>query len=147
MASLFGWYGPLIDLSTAPRHIGEFVQLLVFVHRCFPVQVSFSFTLFTHLVPPFLILLLFAVQIIQNRKRTNSNRHSSRRWYDAVFWCLSLADSNGVYGFSRRCRFVTEYVIQFRLLWEFWNWFQCVMISINININIVFWNVFRFYDY
>ncbi|KAK2375773.1 hypothetical protein QL285_076641 [Trifolium repens] len=44
MASLFGWYGPLIDLSTAPRHIGEFVQLLVFVHRCFPVQYKSSKT-------------------------------------------------------------------------------------------------------
>jgi len=44
MGSVFGWYGPLIDLSTASRHIGEFVQLLVFVHRCFPVQFKSSKT-------------------------------------------------------------------------------------------------------
>jgi len=44
MGSVFGWYGPLIDLSTASRHIGEFVQLLVFVHRCFPVHYKSSKT-------------------------------------------------------------------------------------------------------
>ncbi|XP_039690832.1 uncharacterized protein [Medicago truncatula] len=44
MGSVFGWYGPLIDLSIASRHIGEFVQLLVFVHRCFPVQFKSSKT-------------------------------------------------------------------------------------------------------
>ncbi|XP_027368367.1 uncharacterized protein LOC113874340 [Abrus precatorius] len=42
MGSPFGWYGPLIDLSTASSHIGDFVQLLVFVHRSFSVQVSHS---------------------------------------------------------------------------------------------------------
>ncbi|KAI5435987.1 uncharacterized protein LOC127118898 isoform X1 [Lathyrus oleraceus] len=42
MASPFGWYGPLIDLCNASHHIGEFVQLLVFVHRCFPVQYKSS---------------------------------------------------------------------------------------------------------
>lgn len=43
MASAFGWYGPLIDIRSAPSHIGDFVQLLVFVHRSFPVQVSLNF--------------------------------------------------------------------------------------------------------
>ncbi|KAK7275427.1 hypothetical protein RIF29_16543 [Crotalaria pallida] len=38
MASAFGWYGPLIDLRSASSHIGDFVQLLVFVHRSFLVQ-------------------------------------------------------------------------------------------------------------
>ncbi|KAK7385222.1 hypothetical protein VNO78_30936 [Psophocarpus tetragonolobus] len=38
MGSAIGWYGPLIDLYTASSHIGDFVQLLVFVHRSFPVQ-------------------------------------------------------------------------------------------------------------
>ncbi|XP_057486690.1 uncharacterized protein LOC130772819 [Actinidia eriantha] len=33
-----GWYGPLIDLSKAPSHIGDYVQLLVFVHTSTPVQ-------------------------------------------------------------------------------------------------------------
>ncbi|XP_039053131.1 uncharacterized protein LOC120195093 isoform X2 [Hibiscus syriacus] len=33
-------YGPLIDLSEASHHMGHFVQLLVFVHRSTPVQVS-----------------------------------------------------------------------------------------------------------
>ncbi|XP_058768892.1 uncharacterized protein LOC131642689 isoform X2 [Vicia villosa] len=42
MASPFGWYGPLIDLCNASHHIAEFVQLLVFVHRCFPVQYKSS---------------------------------------------------------------------------------------------------------
>eukprot|EP01018_Ginkgo_biloba_P005158 Gb_13658 [translate_table: standard] len=28
-----GWYGPLIDLSAAPSHVGDYVQLLVFVHQ------------------------------------------------------------------------------------------------------------------
>ncbi|XP_014504088.1 uncharacterized protein LOC106764323 isoform X2 [Vigna radiata var. radiata] len=42
MASAFGWFGPLIDLSRASSHIGDFVQLLVFVHRSFPVQCKFS---------------------------------------------------------------------------------------------------------
>ncbi|KAJ1439244.1 hypothetical protein SESBI_02615 [Sesbania bispinosa] len=42
MASAFGWYGPLIDLCTASRHIGDFVQLLVFVHRSFSVQCKSS---------------------------------------------------------------------------------------------------------
>ncbi|XP_062099198.1 uncharacterized protein LOC133805111 isoform X2 [Humulus lupulus] len=38
MTSVVGWYGPLIDLSRAALHIGDFVQLLVFVHRSTPVQ-------------------------------------------------------------------------------------------------------------
>ncbi|KAK7321037.1 hypothetical protein VNO77_31145 [Canavalia gladiata] len=42
MASPFGWYGPLIDLSAASSHIGDFVQLLVFVHRSFSVQCKSS---------------------------------------------------------------------------------------------------------
>ncbi|KAH9321340.1 hypothetical protein KI387_015979, partial [Taxus chinensis] len=33
-----GWYGPLIDLSVAPEHIGGYVQLLVFVHQFHPPQ-------------------------------------------------------------------------------------------------------------
>ncbi|KAF8404150.1 hypothetical protein HHK36_009030 [Tetracentron sinense] len=32
------WYGPLIDLSKAASHIGDYVQLLVFVHRSRPIQ-------------------------------------------------------------------------------------------------------------
>ncbi|KHN33874.1 hypothetical protein glysoja_021755 [Glycine soja] len=40
MGSTFGWYGPLIDLSIASSHVGDFIQLLVFVHRCFPVQTT-----------------------------------------------------------------------------------------------------------
>ncbi|KAL2893197.1 Pyridine nucleotide-disulfide oxidoreductase domain-containing protein 1 [Bienertia sinuspersici] len=28
-----GWYGPLIDLSAASSYVGDFVQLLVFIHR------------------------------------------------------------------------------------------------------------------
>ncbi|OAY58240.1 uncharacterized protein LOC110608090 isoform X1 [Manihot esculenta] len=42
MTSTIGWYGPLIDLSKATSHIGDFVQLLVFVHRCNPVQYKLS---------------------------------------------------------------------------------------------------------
>ncbi|KAK7373124.1 hypothetical protein VNO80_06522 [Phaseolus coccineus] len=42
MASAFGWFGPLIDLSKASSHVGDFVQLLVFVHRSFPVQCKSS---------------------------------------------------------------------------------------------------------
>ncbi|XP_052201056.1 uncharacterized protein LOC127807349 isoform X2 [Diospyros lotus] len=37
-----GWYGPLIDLSKAFSHIGDYVQLLVFVHRSTPVQYKLS---------------------------------------------------------------------------------------------------------
>ncbi|XP_042486220.1 uncharacterized protein LOC122066483 isoform X2 [Macadamia integrifolia] len=33
-----GWYGPLIDLSKAVSHIGDYVQLLVFVHKSRPIQ-------------------------------------------------------------------------------------------------------------
>ncbi|XP_058097177.1 uncharacterized protein LOC131242504 isoform X2 [Magnolia sinica] len=32
------WYGPLINLSEAASHIGDYVQLLVFVHRSRPIQ-------------------------------------------------------------------------------------------------------------
>ncbi|KAL3736675.1 hypothetical protein ACJRO7_025591 [Eucalyptus globulus] len=42
MASAIGWYGPLIDLSGAASHVGDFVQLLVFVHRSTPVQYKLS---------------------------------------------------------------------------------------------------------
>ncbi|XP_020536923.1 uncharacterized protein LOC105638906 isoform X2 [Jatropha curcas] len=42
MTSAIGWYGPLIDLSKASSHIGDFVQLLVVVHRCNPVQYKLS---------------------------------------------------------------------------------------------------------
>ncbi|KAI8531297.1 hypothetical protein RHMOL_Rhmol11G0125400 [Rhododendron molle] len=38
MAGAIGWYGPLIDLSKAASHVGDYVQLIVFVHRCTPVQ-------------------------------------------------------------------------------------------------------------
>ncbi|CAK7347016.1 unnamed protein product [Dovyalis caffra] len=38
MTSAIGWYGPLLDLCKAASHIGDFVQLLVFVHRSIPVQ-------------------------------------------------------------------------------------------------------------
>lgn len=34
-----GWYGPLIDLSSAAFHVGDLVQLIVFVHRSTPLQV------------------------------------------------------------------------------------------------------------
>lgn len=40
MTSAIGWYGPLIGLSNAALHVGDFVQLLVLVHRSTPVQVS-----------------------------------------------------------------------------------------------------------
>ena len=58
-------------------------------------------------------LLPRTLQILQNRKRINTNRHSSRRWNHAIFRSFSLADSNGVVGFSRRCCFVTEYCFFF----------------------------------
>ncbi|KAL8110216.1 uncharacterized protein LOC141670915 [Apium graveolens] len=38
MASAIGWYGPLIDLCNASSHVGEFVQLIVFVHKSTPAQ-------------------------------------------------------------------------------------------------------------
>ena len=41
MASI-RWWGPLIDLSAAASHVGDFVQLLVFVHLSNPIKVSFS---------------------------------------------------------------------------------------------------------
>ncbi|CAO2826320.1 unnamed protein product [Amaranthus hypochondriacus] len=37
-----GWYGPLVDLSAATFHVGDFVQLLVFVHRSTPLQYKLS---------------------------------------------------------------------------------------------------------
>ncbi|KAI9086863.1 hypothetical protein K1719_031186 [Acacia pycnantha] len=41
MASALGWYGPLIDLSRASSHFGDFVQLLLFVlHRSTPLQIT-----------------------------------------------------------------------------------------------------------
>ncbi|GMH21833.1 hypothetical protein Nepgr_023676 [Nepenthes gracilis] len=42
MAGAIGWCGPLIDLSAAPSHIGDYVQLVVFVHRSTPVQYKLS---------------------------------------------------------------------------------------------------------
>ncbi|KAK4572898.1 hypothetical protein RGQ29_031054 [Quercus rubra] len=43
MTSAIGWYGPLIDLSEASLHVGDFVQLLVLVHRSTPtVQYKLS---------------------------------------------------------------------------------------------------------
>ncbi|GLT73503.1 hypothetical protein SLA2020_453570 [Shorea laevis] len=42
MTSAIGWYGPLIDLSGAALHVGDFVQLLVLVHRSTPVQYKLS---------------------------------------------------------------------------------------------------------
>ncbi|KAF6155525.1 hypothetical protein GIB67_017880 [Kingdonia uniflora] len=36
LMSLIGWYGSLIDLSRASSHMGDYVQLLVFVHRTRP---------------------------------------------------------------------------------------------------------------
>ncbi|KAI0511746.1 hypothetical protein KFK09_012378 [Dendrobium nobile] len=38
MAAAIGWYGPLIDLSRASSHVGDLVQLLVFVHRSQPTE-------------------------------------------------------------------------------------------------------------
>lgn len=61
MASAFGWFGPLIDLSRASSHIGDFVQLLVFVHRSFPVQVSYSpLSLSLYSIPPSFTVNLIA---------------------------------------------------------------------------------------
>lgn len=42
MTSAIGWYGPLIDLSKAALHIGDFVQLVVFIHRITPLQYKSS---------------------------------------------------------------------------------------------------------
>ncbi|KAL3513599.1 hypothetical protein ACH5RR_026316 [Cinchona calisaya] len=42
MSAVFGWYGPLIDLSKASSHVGDYVQLLVFVHKSTPVQYKLS---------------------------------------------------------------------------------------------------------
>ncbi|PIN24770.1 hypothetical protein CDL12_02494 [Handroanthus impetiginosus] len=38
MAAAIGWYGLLIDLSKASSYVGDYVQLLVFVHKPTPVQ-------------------------------------------------------------------------------------------------------------
>ncbi|XP_020579534.1 uncharacterized protein LOC110024099 isoform X3 [Phalaenopsis equestris] len=38
MAAAIGWYGPLIDLSRASSHVGDMVQLLVFVQRSQPIE-------------------------------------------------------------------------------------------------------------
>ncbi|KAG8378290.1 hypothetical protein BUALT_Bualt08G0122100 [Buddleja alternifolia] len=38
MAAAIGWYGPLIDLCKASSHVGDYVQLLVFVHKATPIQ-------------------------------------------------------------------------------------------------------------
>uniref|UniRef100_A0A1D1XSD4 Ferrochelatase n=2 Tax=Anthurium amnicola TaxID=1678845 RepID=A0A1D1XSD4_9ARAE len=42
-AAVTGWYGPLIDLSRAASHVGDFVQLLVLVRHypSHPIQVKF----------------------------------------------------------------------------------------------------------
>ncbi|KAL3638806.1 hypothetical protein CASFOL_016713 [Castilleja foliolosa] len=42
MAATIGWYGPLIDLCKTSSYIGDYVQLLVFVHRSTPVQYKIS---------------------------------------------------------------------------------------------------------
>ncbi|KAB5557166.1 hypothetical protein DKX38_008075 [Salix brachista] len=42
MTSAIGWYGPLVDLCKTDHHIGDIVQLLVFVHRSTPVQYKLS---------------------------------------------------------------------------------------------------------
>ncbi|KAJ6930583.1 hypothetical protein NC652_014192 [Populus alba x Populus x berolinensis] len=42
MTSAIGWYGPLVDLCKTDQHIGDIVQLLVFVHRSTPVQYKLS---------------------------------------------------------------------------------------------------------
>ncbi|KAH7567895.1 hypothetical protein ACOSP7_009870 [Xanthoceras sorbifolium] len=42
MTSAIGWYGPLIDLSRAASHVGDLVQLIVFVHRSTPFQYKLS---------------------------------------------------------------------------------------------------------
>ncbi|KAH6799963.1 hypothetical protein C2S52_000427 [Perilla frutescens var. hirtella] len=38
MAAAIGWYGPLIDLCKASSYIGDYVQILVFVHKFTPIQ-------------------------------------------------------------------------------------------------------------
>lgn len=38
MAAATGWYGPLIDLCEASSYTGDYVQLLVFVHKFTPIQ-------------------------------------------------------------------------------------------------------------
>lgn len=52
--SAVGWYGPLIDLSSAESHLddggGGFVQLLVFVRHSQPI-----------LVPPFVLVRVLGV--------------------------------------------------------------------------------------
>ncbi|XP_038899121.1 uncharacterized protein LOC120086510 isoform X2 [Benincasa hispida] len=40
--SVIGWYGPLINLSEAALHVGDFVQLIVFIHRSTPVEYKLS---------------------------------------------------------------------------------------------------------
>ncbi|XP_073043689.1 uncharacterized protein [Primulina eburnea] len=42
MAATIGWYGPLIDLRKASSHIGDYVQLLVFIHKSTPIQYKIS---------------------------------------------------------------------------------------------------------
>lgn len=39
MATAIGWYGPLIDLCKASSYVGDYVQLVVFVHQFTPIQV------------------------------------------------------------------------------------------------------------
>lgn len=66
-----GWYGPLIDLSQAASHRGDYVQLLVFVHTCRPIQVRPSLSL-SHLSAtissPIQLFLL-----LQKHKSSNAN--------------------------------------------------------------------------
>ncbi|XP_047977188.1 uncharacterized protein LOC125219291 isoform X1 [Salvia hispanica] len=38
MATAIGWYGPLIDLCKASSYVGDYVQLVVFVHQFTPIQ-------------------------------------------------------------------------------------------------------------
>lgn len=63
MTSTIGWYGPLIDLSEAASHVGDFVvQLIVFVHCSTPVQVSLSlYSIFIIRVLVYLFLLLLII--------------------------------------------------------------------------------------
>ncbi|KAK1308228.1 hypothetical protein QJS10_CPA09g00197 [Acorus calamus] len=48
MDRLIGWCGPLIDLSSAASHVGDYVQLLVLVRQSRLVQVLFSDKLIAH---------------------------------------------------------------------------------------------------
>lgn len=94
MTSTIGWYGPLIDLSQAASHVGDFVvQLIVFVHCSTPVQVSLSlYSIFIIRVPVYLFLLLLI--IIDNCCAPSSTYHrkvDGGRWDAAVFLSFFVA--------------------------------------------------------